>query len=386
MTDTPDTSRLLASAALDNEVTADERAQVDASESLTAEVATYRALRRHLAEVDVPSDVREAGIAAALAVFDAMMLDVDLIDVDLTDAHPTDAHPTDEETRSNVVSMQARRRRQIRWLGGVAAAAIVAVLGIVVVNANSSNGKHLSSTAEPAPRVASASPNETSSDQSAKQPDATSAAESANGGAQSDPAANPANGTAAAGGAVVATAAIATSAGPATSAGVGIDPWADAPSFDGAVALAAFALAPGSPLSATADSGTRTSASAPTSGHSSSGSTASSTAASTAGATATIPVLPAIVTTTSTFAASATTAAATTSAATTAAGAATRAPLPVDSIVMERAYAVCNTGGHPTIAALYIGIRVIIVRDDSTSQLQILDPQTCAITSAIAVS
>ena len=380
MTDTPDTSRLLASAALDNEVTADERAQVDASESLTAEVATYRALRRDLAEVDVPSDVREAGIAAALAAFDAMMLDVNLID----------AHPTDEETRSNVVSMQARRRRQFRWLGGVAAAAIVAVLGIVVVNANSSNGKNLSSTAEPAPRVTSASPNETSSDQSGKQPDATSAADSANGGAQSNPAAIPGNGTAEAGGAVVATAAIAPSAGPAASAGVGIDPWADAPSFDGAVALAAFALAPGSPLSATADSGTRTSASAPTSGHSSSGSTASSTgsstAASTAGATATIPVLAAIVTTTSTFAASATTAAAATSAATTAAGAATPAPLPVGSIVMERADAVCNTGGHPTIAAIYIGRRVIIVRDDATSQLQILDPQTCAITSAIAVS
>ena len=379
MTDTPDTSRLLASAALDNEVTADERAQVDASESLTAEVATYRALRRDLAEVDVPSDVREAGIAAALAVFDAMMLDVNLIDANLIDAHPTD-----EETRSNVVSMQARRRRQFRWLGGVAAAAIVAVLGIVVVNANSSNGKNLSSTAEPAPRVASASPNETSSDQSGKQPDATSAADSANGGAQSNPAAIPGNGTAEAGGAVVATAAIAPSAGPAASAGVGIDPWADAPSFDGAVALAAFALAPGSPLSATADSGTRTSASAPTSGHSSSGSTAgstasstaSSTAASTAGATATIPVLAAIVTTTSTFAASAT----------TAAGAATPAPLPVGSIVMERADAVCNTGGHPTIAAIYIGRRVIIVRDDATSQLQILDPQTCAITSAIAVS
>jgi hypothetical protein len=58
----------------------------------------------------------------------------------------------------------------------------------------------------------------------------------------------------------------------------------------------------------------------------------------------------------------------------------------VGSIVMERADAVCNTSGHPTIAAIYIGRRVIIVRDDATSQLQILDPQTCAITSAIAVS
>ena len=107
MTDTPDTSRLLASAALDNEVTADERAQVDASESLTAEVATYRALRRDLAEVDVPSDVREAGIAAALAVFDAMMLDVNLIDVNLIDFNLIDANLKEQESaRADIVNMR----------------------------------------------------------------------------------------------------------------------------------------------------------------------------------------------------------------------------------------------------------------------------------------
>ena len=393
MTDTPDPSRLLASAALDNEVTADERAQVDASDSLTAELATYRALRRDLAEVDVPADAREAGIAAALAIFDAAMIDsssidtgrIDAavidsssIDVNANDVNENDANVNDAATRSNVVSMQTRRRQQFRWLVGVAAAAIVAVVGIVVVNTNSSTGKNLTSTAEPAPRAGSASSNEKSSDQSGKQPAATSAIDSAAGGAPAGPGADSVNGTTAATGPVAATAVIDPSAGAASAPAVGTDPWVGAPSFDGAAALAAFAFAPGSPLSQT---------SAATSAHPTAVSTAVSTAGSTGGATASTPAFPVFVTTTSTAGAPATTAAAsaTTAAATPAAGAATPPPQPVDSILIEHADAVCNTRGHPTIAAIYVGKRVIIVRDDVTNQLQILDPQTCAITSTIAV-
>ncbi len=398
MTDTPDPSRLLASAALDNEVTADERAQVDASESLTAEVATYRALRRGLADVDVPAGAREAGIGAALAVFDAAMIDVGPSDTGLIDVNPNDA-----ETRSNVVvSMQTRRRQQFRWLAGLAAAAIVAVVGIVVVNANNSPSKNLSSTAAPAPRVDSPSSNEKSSDQSGKQPDATSAIDSSADGAQPGPGADSANGTAATASPVAATASVAPNAGAASAPAAGTDPWVDAPSFDGAAALAAFAFAPGSPLSQAADSTAGTVTSAHPTADSTAESTPGSTASSTGGATASTPAFPVFQTTTNparspatSAAASATTAsatptpatptAATPTAATAAAGAATAPPQPVDSILIEHADAVCNTRGHPTIAAIYVGKRVIIVRDDVTHQLQILDPQTCAITSTIAV-
>ena len=152
MTDDLDPTRLLASAALDNEATADERAQVDASASLTAEMQAYAALRDELAAVDVPPASRESALSAALAVFDAIRNGTDV--GDHVAAPVVALAPPSLPPPSNVVSLHARRQRQYRWVGGIAAAAVVAVVGIAVINGPSSSDDKKSSTTAPGPRVA----------------------------------------------------------------------------------------------------------------------------------------------------------------------------------------------------------------------------------------
>jgi hypothetical protein len=106
----------LASAYLDGEATADERARVEGDPALLAEVERLRRVRAAVvATRPVPPAQRDAAIAAALGAFDELQVDA--------------------PTPPNVVPMAGRRRA--RWMQGLTAAAAVAVLvlgGFVVAN------------------------------------------------------------------------------------------------------------------------------------------------------------------------------------------------------------------------------------------------------------
>lgn len=107
----------LASAYLDGDVTAAERAQVEASAELQAMVAALRGTSTLIATVAAPSEAtREAGIAAALAAFDGLS-----------------AH--------NVVSLDSRRRWPSRVLTAAAAVLLVGVVGASVLRNDSSDTK-----------------------------------------------------------------------------------------------------------------------------------------------------------------------------------------------------------------------------------------------------
>jgi hypothetical protein len=106
----------LASAYLDGEATADERARVEGDPALLAEVERLRRVRDAVATTaSAPAAQRDAAINAALATFDGLQVDA--------------------PSPPNVVPMASRRKA--RWMQGLtaAAAAIVLVLGgIVIVN------------------------------------------------------------------------------------------------------------------------------------------------------------------------------------------------------------------------------------------------------------
>lgn len=138
MTDDLDPSRLLASAALDDEATPAEHAQIAASAELTAEVETYRIIRDEIRAVDVPHTARETAIAAALAAFDLRVAELGDAAVDPPTGSPAAA-------RAPVVSIRARRSRRTGWLGGAVAAATVGVLTIAALNATSGSDSKSSS-------------------------------------------------------------------------------------------------------------------------------------------------------------------------------------------------------------------------------------------------
>ncbi len=118
MTPDPATPELeLASAYLDGDVTADERAQVDASPELLASVASLRGVATAIAAVAAPSAAtRDAGIGSALAEFDSLH-------------------------NSNVVALAGRRRWPTRVLSAAAAVVLLGVVGISVLHNNSDDHK-----------------------------------------------------------------------------------------------------------------------------------------------------------------------------------------------------------------------------------------------------
>jgi hypothetical protein len=113
----------LASAYLDGEATADERARVEGDAVLMAEVARLRQVRDAVATIPpAPAEAREAAIAAAMAAFDEL---------------PVEPPDTEQPAApSNVTSLE--RRRQVRTMQAVTAAAAAAVVlvigGFVIAN------------------------------------------------------------------------------------------------------------------------------------------------------------------------------------------------------------------------------------------------------------
>lgn len=106
----------LASAYLDNEVTAAERALIESTPEILALVAVLgRVAAAHASVPTAGHGARESAIAAALAEFDA------------------------HKGTSNVFSLSDRRRWPVRVLSAAAAAVLLGVIGITVLNSGSSN-------------------------------------------------------------------------------------------------------------------------------------------------------------------------------------------------------------------------------------------------------
>jgi len=131
---TPDAE--LASATLDDEVTAAERARVDASPELTAEVRAYAELRTRLAAVEIPAIARDSAVAAALAAFDEFA------------QSGAQAGESTSEAGGAVVALAGRRPRRVHWLGAAAAAVAVVAIGLVAINSGRSDDGRTSSAVE----------------------------------------------------------------------------------------------------------------------------------------------------------------------------------------------------------------------------------------------
>jgi hypothetical protein len=115
----PTPEQTLASAYLDDQVTAAERARVEATPDLGALVASMRGVKSLVAAVPAATDtVREAAIAAALAEFDGS---------------------------SNVVSLADRRHWPTRVLTAAAAVLLVGVVGVSVLPDTAEDNKETAS-------------------------------------------------------------------------------------------------------------------------------------------------------------------------------------------------------------------------------------------------
>lgn len=141
---------LLASAYLDDDVTSDERALVEADPQLLAEVDRLRAVRAVLADVGVASIARrEEHLAAALNAWDR------LPGSERTGSR-RDATPMgiDAAAVAGAASVSAptpiatrRRTRSPRWLMGAAAALVLVLAGGVVLQLSSADDDTTSSSA-----------------------------------------------------------------------------------------------------------------------------------------------------------------------------------------------------------------------------------------------
>jgi hypothetical protein len=113
---------LLASAYLDGELSADERAHVESEPELLELVDRLRAVASDIAAVDPPATARrDAAVHAALAAFDEM-------------AAAEAPARTDAPDRS-VVPMPVPRPVAARWLSVAAAVLVIGVLGTVAISA-----------------------------------------------------------------------------------------------------------------------------------------------------------------------------------------------------------------------------------------------------------
>lgn len=132
---------LLASAYLDGDVTADERALVETDPDLLAEVERLRAVRTLIGEdIEPKISVREAHLAAAFDAWDR------LPETERT-GRGRDATPADGAGAAAAAAVRAptslrerRRTTSTRWLTGAAAALVLVVAGSVVVRFAGSAG------------------------------------------------------------------------------------------------------------------------------------------------------------------------------------------------------------------------------------------------------
>ncbi len=122
--DTPINAEL-ASAYLDGELDAAERASAAADAGVMATIESFARVRAALSEVEpVVESTRTAAIAAALAEFDAI--------------HTTAAAVPAAAT-ARVISLQSRRMRTYRVLTGVAAALVVGVVAVAALKSTDNN-------------------------------------------------------------------------------------------------------------------------------------------------------------------------------------------------------------------------------------------------------
>ena len=162
--DTPFLDADLVSAYLDNEVTAEERARVEASPELIAQVAELTLLRTNLRSVaPAPAGVRETAMAAAMAAFGTADIaaggTADTAAGSASGARTTDSAPS----VAPVISLAARRQRMYRVVTGIAAASVLAIGGLAVLNNRGGDDLESASfeTSIPAAKAETAAPAET---------------------------------------------------------------------------------------------------------------------------------------------------------------------------------------------------------------------------------
>ncbi len=138
----------LASAYLDGELDATERAAAAANPDVIAVVDAFARVRTALGEVaPVVDSTRTAAMAAALAEFDAIH----------TTASPA-AMPA--AATSRVISLQSRRMRTYRVVTGVAAALVVGVVAVAALNSSDASDQSTSAIERTAAPAATDSPAE----------------------------------------------------------------------------------------------------------------------------------------------------------------------------------------------------------------------------------
>ena len=133
-----------ASAYLDGELAASERADAAADSEVMATVESFTRLRAVLSDVSpAADDIKAAALAAALAEFDALRAPA------TRTATPVAA--------ATVISLHSRRLRVYRAAMGVAAAAVV-VVAIAALGSNGEDAKSSSSATQPPVAAAEALP------------------------------------------------------------------------------------------------------------------------------------------------------------------------------------------------------------------------------------
>lgn len=134
---------LLASAYLDGDVTADERARVESDPELLDEVGRLRSVRALLGDIEPPSiSVREAQLASALDVWDRLpQLERSGIRRDVTPVGIDAAAVAGAASVTAPTPLGGRRRSSrpssTRWLAGAAAALVLVLAGGVALQLSS---------------------------------------------------------------------------------------------------------------------------------------------------------------------------------------------------------------------------------------------------------
>ena len=143
---------LLASAYLDGDVTADERARVESDAALLAEVDRLRAVRSLLGDIEPPSiSVRETQLAAALGVWDRLpSTERTGARRDITPAGIDAAAVAGAASVTAPTPIDGRRRApSTRWLTGAAAALVLVLAGGVALQLGSDNDDDDASSSAP---------------------------------------------------------------------------------------------------------------------------------------------------------------------------------------------------------------------------------------------